>query len=593
MDFELHGIYMDHEPGQEFVSMLDKCKDHFLNIILCDVNIRNASMTDEVKDRVDHGNDLHEEADEVLVGMHSLGNVFEVRRAYANYKVDLEGRVCSCRLWDLSGIPRVHAIAAINYIHQTSEGYISEYFSMNKFKEFYSTNISPMNWSNMWPQTRYNKSFPPVGRKMLGRPRIKRRRHESEKESKFSSTSMVKPPRTISIPKPPKKIGRPRKSDVVGFNPHVSGSNQHASQPPVTSTIPTQPSQLASQQGSQHATKKASQQDSVHASSSNIGKKIRKLGLRGLSLRVGGITSMGRQFSEVTIPGVRRKNLGVRRPNLRKSTTKFQDVNNQVPAVNDDIPNDVAQALVVNDVTLVNEVIEEEVVEVSVKVAQEPVSMVNEVIEVKEAIDVPVKVTQDLKESLDEVRDEIDQIIGSRNASDASDIPLVNEGGTEPEFTEGHASDVLPDKFKISVKGIANLLEAGYSMAKIESMGRLEIELDDTSPLEMDLNEEDPDVDEGGGEFVNDVLNDEGEGVENQDDGDVIKGEGEGVNDRNEVDDDVLNNEADDNGNEAPDEGHLIVPKTRKRKPSESITKLKLKRHFLIKMGVISHVQMK
>ncbi|CAI9291077.1 unnamed protein product [Lactuca saligna] len=63
MNFELHKVYMDHEPQQEFVSRLDKCKDHFLNILLCDANIRNASMTDEVKDRVDHGNDLQNDED--------------------------------------------------------------------------------------------------------------------------------------------------------------------------------------------------------------------------------------------------------------------------------------------------------------------------------------------------------------------------------------------------------------------------------------------------------------------------------------------------------------------------------------------------
>ncbi|XP_052624469.1 uncharacterized protein LOC128132213 [Lactuca sativa] len=105
--------------------------------------------------------------------VHSLGNVFEVRRACASYKVDLDGRVCSCRLWDLSGIPCVHAIAAINYIHQTPDRYISDYFSVNKFKECYSTNISPVNGSNMWPLTGYNKPLPPVGRKMPGRPRTK------------------------------------------------------------------------------------------------------------------------------------------------------------------------------------------------------------------------------------------------------------------------------------------------------------------------------------------------------------------------------------------------------------------------------------
>nr|KAJ0190912.1 hypothetical protein LSAT_V11C800408940 [Lactuca sativa] len=63
MDFELHEIYMDHEPRQEFVLRLDICKDDFLNILLCDANIRNASMTDEVKDLVDHGNDFQNDED--------------------------------------------------------------------------------------------------------------------------------------------------------------------------------------------------------------------------------------------------------------------------------------------------------------------------------------------------------------------------------------------------------------------------------------------------------------------------------------------------------------------------------------------------
>ncbi|CAH1452235.1 unnamed protein product [Lactuca virosa] len=137
----------------------------------------------------------------------------------------------------------------------------------------------------------------------------------------------------------------------------------------------------------------------------------------------------------------------------------------------------------------------------------------------------------------------------------------------------------------------------------------------------MDLNEDEPDVDEGEANFVNDVLNDGGviegegeaefvndvlndgdviegegeadfvndgdvievEGVGNQDDGDVI--EGEGVNHRNEAAGDVLNNEVADDGNVADDEGHLIVPKIRKRKPSERITKLKLKKAVFDKDG--------
>lgn len=57
MDCELHGIYLDHEPEEEFLTSLDKCKDTFLNILLSDENIRNASMTDEVRAQVYHAND--------------------------------------------------------------------------------------------------------------------------------------------------------------------------------------------------------------------------------------------------------------------------------------------------------------------------------------------------------------------------------------------------------------------------------------------------------------------------------------------------------------------------------------------------------
>lgn len=52
---------------------------------------------------------------------HSQGHVFETRRGCDNYMVDLEGRSCSCKLWDLSGISCVHEIVAINYIKQTTD----------------------------------------------------------------------------------------------------------------------------------------------------------------------------------------------------------------------------------------------------------------------------------------------------------------------------------------------------------------------------------------------------------------------------------------------------------------------------------------
>ena len=54
--------------------------------------------------------------------IHSQGSVFEARFNYESFKVDLEARTCTCRLWDLSGIPCVHANVVINYIHKTTDG---------------------------------------------------------------------------------------------------------------------------------------------------------------------------------------------------------------------------------------------------------------------------------------------------------------------------------------------------------------------------------------------------------------------------------------------------------------------------------------
>ena len=64
MDFELHGIYMDHEPSEEFITLLDKCKDVSLNVLLTDENIRNSSLTNDVRAQVYHGGDLQSDEDE-------------------------------------------------------------------------------------------------------------------------------------------------------------------------------------------------------------------------------------------------------------------------------------------------------------------------------------------------------------------------------------------------------------------------------------------------------------------------------------------------------------------------------------------------
>nr|KAJ0195924.1 hypothetical protein LSAT_V11C700353890 [Lactuca sativa] len=77
----------------------------------------------------------------------------------------------------VSGIPCVHAQAAIMYTQQDPMSYISSWFSKEKYMLTYGCNILPINGSNMWVKSPYPKPLPPIERRIPGRLVIKRKRH--------------------------------------------------------------------------------------------------------------------------------------------------------------------------------------------------------------------------------------------------------------------------------------------------------------------------------------------------------------------------------------------------------------------------------
>nr|KAJ0186467.1 hypothetical protein LSAT_V11C900488690 [Lactuca sativa] len=186
-------------------------------------------------------------------------------------------------------------------------------------------------------------------------------------------------------------------------------------------------------------------------------------------------------------------------------------------------------------------------------------------------------VEPDLTKTLDEVGDAMDAILKGTDEKS----PYKNKGNPEPEFTEGNASDVLPEMVKLDLESVADLLGAGYNMAEIESMRGVQVESDDMSPVEMgdglinDGGEENEVV--GEGDEVGEVACEgDSDGVGEDDgagDGDVEdEGKGDG-------EDDAIDTE----GNDADDEGH--VPPRRTRNPSERIILQKMKRPCFDKDG--------
>lgn len=80
----------------------------------------------------------------------------------------------------------MHAICAINKLQRDPKDYVSHWFKKEKFKAAYQFHISPVLSSNYWVTSPFPKPLPPKVRRMPGRPTIKRKRHPSEKEGKFS-----------------------------------------------------------------------------------------------------------------------------------------------------------------------------------------------------------------------------------------------------------------------------------------------------------------------------------------------------------------------------------------------------------------------
>ncbi|CAI9260760.1 unnamed protein product [Lactuca saligna] len=172
------------------------------------------------------------------------GPLLEVRNGYEGYMVDLASWTCTCRLWVLSGLPCVHACAAINHTHQNLLDYVSDWFKKEKYHLAYSTSIVPLNGSNLWVKTPYDKLLPPKEHRMPGRPSVKRKRDQTEKKTKYSTVSgkgkikkchnclqeghnarTCKNEKVVPPPKEKKPPGRPKK-------PH---SDEAPSKQPTTS----------------------------------------------------------------------------------------------------------------------------------------------------------------------------------------------------------------------------------------------------------------------------------------------------------------------------------------------------------------------
>ncbi|XP_059301367.1 uncharacterized protein LOC132053379 [Lycium ferocissimum] len=111
------------------------------------------------------------------------------------FSVDLKEKTCSCRRWDLTGIPCNHAIVAIWVKKDEPEMYVHECYTVEQYMKSYNPSILPIVSFEQWPKTGIESPLPPIYKTQPGRPTKLRKRgvdETTQKESDYRKLTLLK-----------------------------------------------------------------------------------------------------------------------------------------------------------------------------------------------------------------------------------------------------------------------------------------------------------------------------------------------------------------------------------------------------------------
>ncbi|XP_043694057.1 uncharacterized protein LOC122644729 [Telopea speciosissima] len=95
--------------------------------------------------------------------------------------VNLKDRTCCCKVWESTGMPCKHAVAAILHKRELLETYCDAYYNMQKYMASYSRFIAPIPTLDGLREYVMNYVVqPPHLKRMPGRPHVNRRREQDE-----------------------------------------------------------------------------------------------------------------------------------------------------------------------------------------------------------------------------------------------------------------------------------------------------------------------------------------------------------------------------------------------------------------------------
>ncbi|GJY91229.1 mutator type transposase [Tanacetum coccineum] len=103
------------------------------------------------------------------------------------YVVNLTQKTCSCRKWEISGIPCKHVIVAIHGMTDNGfdvgipEDWVHDSYKLQTWMNVYSHKVNPVNGRDMWSKFDCPTTpLPPTVHPQIGRPPKKRKKIKGE-----------------------------------------------------------------------------------------------------------------------------------------------------------------------------------------------------------------------------------------------------------------------------------------------------------------------------------------------------------------------------------------------------------------------------
>ena len=109
--------------------------------------------------------------------------VSEVSEKSVSYSVNIESRTCTCRMWDVTGIPYPHALKVFVDKKLKAEDYVADCYLTTTWKKQYSNPISPVEGMKFWKEATGPELDPPPRDNDKGRKKNPQKRKKGIYES--------------------------------------------------------------------------------------------------------------------------------------------------------------------------------------------------------------------------------------------------------------------------------------------------------------------------------------------------------------------------------------------------------------------------